>query len=741
MQDDTTGMGPDQAAQDPTPQVEAVPPVSTPPRRKMFEDFFPKLNLSESAKKDVVEWLIRDLKKCVQNVEAERNNWALWRSVFALEYVEKFYPSMGLGANFSSGLLCERTLEGIDRLKLSLFSPRPWFCVDEKTSNIEDIDFIHRAEWFMHTVLESDLELEDVIAVDGLFEFILDGSLIMEADQMYEVVPQRSIKTYLTVETLQRDMDRALDEDEFQRAVQTVTEGRPARLLIEEDVVTKNGLQFFRVDKTDHLIPPNVFTDRDIRFRGRRMYLTENDLRLLVESGWYEKADVDQVISKRAFRRMNYRMARTGAAPTPEVAKDEVEVQSVWDLCYDWRTNEDNLGGNVTSSPWKNTFAVYRVLCKYGYKTKSDAKGLIPKYCLMDLEPESMTLLRAQTFPHFKEKPNYFHFKLGFKPKSYYGFGYGQRLINEDFLESNAVDLTLDGAAMASFRPLLAKHPEEGGYTPFKDGIGPFKVGYVSNPRQDVVPFEIPPPSPMLLNVLLPLTQTRAANRTNVTALMQGHPESTDPRSPAAKTAMMLREAQVGITSMIKDWNKGWEKLADFVWDSSYEMAVYAEETEIVEKIIFPGSRPELEKHNKIAVEELAKKIKWKSQAASDYVNAQVREDTFLKELQFFTPMLQAVAQFNPPLFKKYFWRWMRMAAEVMEIRGFRYLIPSEEEMVGLGQEQMQAMTQNMMTTLRSGQAPETLNTPEAQAKVGGPGEAGGVNPLEANALLQISGE
>jgi hypothetical protein len=81
------------------------------------------------------------------------------------------------------------------------------------------------------------------------------------------------------------------------------------------------------------------------------------------------------------------------------------------------------------------------------------------------------------------------------------------------------------------------------------------------------------------------------------------------------------------------------------------------------------------------------------------------------------------------------------MAAEVMEIRGFRYLIPSEEEMVGLGQEQMQAMTQNMMTTLRSGQAPETLNTPEAQAKVGGPGEAGGVNPLEANALLQISGE
>ena len=743
MQDDMTGTGPEQAADTPTPQPlepsTKTPTPSAQQKDRMFEDFFPRLDLSDSAKEDIAAWLIRDLKACVTNVEAARSNWALYRAVYALEYVEKFYPSMGLGANFSSGLLCERTIEGIDRLRLGLFGPQPWFCVDEKTSNVEEIDFIHRAEWFMQTVLENDLELKDVIGIEGLFEFVLDGSLIIEADTMYEKVPQRRIKTYMKAESLAEDRDKVMDEADYARAMQTLSEGRPARLLVEEDVVTKNGLQFFRVDKGDHLIPPNVTNDRDIRFRGRRMYLTENDLMLLSSDGvgWYDRKDVEEVIGKRNTRRQMRRMAATGEVDPEAFKKEEVALQNVWDLCYDWQSDEDNLGGDAQNAPYRNTFSVYRVMCKYGYKTKSDPKGLIPKYVIFDLEPESRTILRARTYPHFHERPNYFHFKMGLKPKSYWGFGFGARLINEDFLESNAVDLTLDGAALASFRPLLSLHPEEGGYMPFKDGIGPFKVGYVKNPSVDVKALEIPPPSPMLLNVLLPLTQQRASNRTGITPLMQGQTESTDPRSPAAKTGLLLQQSNISIDGYIEDWNRAWNKLADWVWAACFELAVYNEDTEIVDKIVFPGTHPELEKINRITIEELSKKLTWKSQAASQYINAQVREETFMKQLQFFTPMLQGMAQFNPELYKKYFFRWMRTAAQVMEIRGFRYLVPSEEEMKSMPIPQAQQMTQDMMTTLRSGQAPEVMQ-PAAGQEAGLPpgGEEGELNPAMTTDMI-----
>ena len=726
----------------PTPESfvpEAEQPQSAPPGRdKMFEDFFPSLDLTDAAKEDIATWLIRDLKACVQNVDSIRNQWALHRAVYALEYVEKFYPSMGLGANFTSGLLFERVVEGIDRLRLGLFAPQPWFCVNEKISNVSEIEFIHRAEWFMQTILENDLDLRDVIGTDGLFEFILDGSLILEADTMYEKVPQRVIRTYLTAEKLAEDQDKCLDDADYIAAQQAIADGRPARMLVEADVVTKNGMQFFKVDKIDHLIPPNVLEDRDIKFRARRMYLTENDLMLLSSKGvgWYERKDIEEVLNKRTMRRLNRSLSQSGVSTGEDAAKDEVSLQNVWDLCYDWQSESDSLGGDVKNAPYKNTFAVYRVLCKYGYRTKSDPKGLIPKYVMIDIEPESRKILRAKTYPHFTEAPCYFHFKMGVKPKSYWGFGFGARLINEDFLESNAVDLTLDSAAMATFRPLLSVHPDDGGYVPFKDGIGPFKIGYVKT-INDVKALEIPPPSPMLLNVLLPLTQQRAANRTSITSLMQGNTDSTDPRSPAAKTGMLLQQANIGIEGMIDDWNRSWERLADWVWQGCYEMAVYNEDIELVNKIIFPGTQPELEKTNRITLEELAKPLKWKSQAASQYINAQVREETFMKQLQFFTPMLQGIAQFNPELYKKYFFRWMRLAAQVMDIRGFRYLIPSEAEMVAMNPEQMQGMTQNMMTSLRSGQAPEVM--PDQ----GQGGEQAQPNPeaqQEAETLQQVMG-
>jgi len=693
---------------------EELPPQPQDVGNIMFEDYFPPLDLTEEQEDSIANWLDRDLRACVKHVNSQRNMWATYRAVYMMEYTEKFYPSLGMGADFASGLLCEKVLEGLDRLSMGIFTPRPLFTADDRTSNVEGIDFTHRAEWFLHTIFDKDLDIANAIGTRGLFEFLLDGSMILEADQMYEQIPQRTIKTYDTVDQLMADEDKVLNKADYDIAMETLDSGELARVLIEEDTLTKNGLQVFIVDKVDHLIPPNVYNDKDVRFRGRRMYMTESDLNLMATDGvgWYDKEKVDKVLSARTLNRSIYKSAKNGDKDA--INAEEVSVSDGGPLAHDWRQEEERLSADSTIMPYKNTFAVYRVLAQYAYKTKKDSKGLIPKFCVFDYEPESKTILRARTYPHFHEMKNYFHFKMGYAPKSYYGFGFGARLINDDFLESNAVDLFLDGAAMSTFNPMLTIHPEQGGLgAPFRDGIGPGKIGYVRQ-ISDVKNYEIPAPSDAILRHLLPLTKTRSENRTSVTSLVQGRTEESDPRSPAAKTSMLIKEANVGIDALIKDWNRtGWEPLAQFVWNTAPETLVYEGVDAFDGKIIFPGFAPELEKVNKVTIEELRTDIQWKSQAASDYLNTQLREDRFLRQFQFFTPVFDKLAAINPELYKKYFMRWIRQAAQEMNIRNFKYLMPTAEEMQEVSPEQVQQMMASMQEQLQPGQSPGTTNIQE----------------------------
>ena len=693
--------------------------------RVQFEDYFPKLDLSEEAEASIARWLIKDLKSCVTNVDQMRPVWALYRSVFTLEYVEAFYPDMGMGAEFASGVLCDKVLEAMDRLNLSIFSPRPLFVVDDKVSNTADISVVHRLEWFLHTVLVNDLNLEELISPEGLFNFVLDGSMILEADQMYEIVPQRTIQTYSSMDQLANDFDKVINRKDYDKAMEMLmTEGTPQRVLIEKDLMTKKGLQFFLVDKLDHLIPPNVYTDRDIRFRGRRMYLTEADLRLLAsdDTGWYDKVKVDKVIETR--RKLRNLYSRVRKADSPVEVYEELQSMSDSVLGYDWRreSGSDDLGVDESVLPYQNTWTVYRVLCKYGYKTKSDSKGLIPKYCMFDIEPESRQILRAVTYPHFHEMPNYFHFKMGYAPNRYYGFGFGARLINEDRLESNAVNLYLNSAAMATYNPFLCVHPEDGGRVPFSDGIGPVKIGYVRN-TADFKALEIPPPPQALIGALLPIVATRAGNRTSITSLVQGQTESSDPRSPAQKAAMLIREASIGIDNIIKDWNKTWNKVAQFVWKGEAEKARFEGEESVNDRIVFPGYGSDVEDTNIVSIEELEMDIRWQSQAASDYLNSEMRQQEFLRQFQFFAPMIQQFAVINPELYKKYFLRWMIMAAREMNIRNFKYLIPTEQELATVPPEQLMSMMSGMFGQLKDGQS--QVEGPIAQ-------QTGGVNGLGA---------
>lgn len=681
----------------------------------VFEDYFPPLELSEEDEKAMSTWFDRDLRSCIKNVNTMREKWATYRATFMLEYVEKFYPDMGLGAPYSSGLLCEKILEGMDRIKRSVWGAHPLFAPDLKTSGSDlDISFVHRAQWCMHTALTEHLNIKKAVGNAGMFDFICDGSLIMEADNIYEKIPQRTLKTYDRIEDLSADEDKAIDDRHFQQACADLTVNGIAKMLIEEDTVVENGMQIFRVDKVDHLIPEGVYDDDNVKFRARRMYMTKADLSLLASEdvGWYKQDAVEEVLGTRLTARSLH-----------GTAKEPVEIETLnrslnnYELGYHWQEEESLTSGSL-NQPYEETFSVYRILCKFGYSTSKDPKGKIPKYVLIDYSPEGCKVLRAVTYPHFKERPNYFHIKLGFVPKSYYGFGYGARCFSDDQMESNAVSLYLESSALASFNPFLCKHPEAGGRFPWPNGYGPGKVGYLNDPQNDFKQVQIAAPSDGMLRHILPLTQTRSANRTSITPISQGQAESTDPRSPAQKTALLLDQSNIGLDIMVDDWNEGWTEMARFVWNTMYELATCELDSNPgVDKLCFglvsKTTLPD-DVDNMVTLAELKKDLKWESLASADYLNPAMRAQKFMQMFQFFVPLLQQLAQFNPDVYKVYFVRWMQRAAMEFDLPGMKFLIPSKQEIAAIPPQNLQNMMEGIMTNIRSGQGPQ-MAKPEPQ--------------------------
>ena len=53
--------------------------------------------------------------------------------------------------------------------------------------------------------------------------------------------------------------------------------------------------------------------------------------------------------------------------------------------------------------------------------------------------------------------------------------------------------------------------------------------------------------------------------------------------------------------------------------------------------------------------------------------------------------------------------RWLTWAAQEMNIRGYKYLLPTEEELAQMAPEQAQMMLENMMGQLKGGQSPQNV--------------------------------
>ncbi|MEM4720653.1 MAG: hypothetical protein QXT73_01150 [Candidatus Methanomethylicaceae archaeon] len=684
---------------------------------EVFEDFFPPIQLDDKDKENLVSWFEKDLLKAKRFVETFKERWAINRALFLLDEFRTLYPSLYEDARFPSGLVCEKVLEGMNQLKASILRSRPFFVPDLKLSgSSSDVDFFYRSQWCLHSVMTKILRIQEVLCNRVFFEFLLDGSSILEIDTLYAVVPQRTLKVFTTPEELEAYSDKVLSKADLDRAFESLSVNGIAKVLVEDDVVEENGLRVFHVNKLDHLIPPGVYSDDDIRFRARRMYLTEGNLRLLAQSGWYDEEAVQIVLQHQSRRKGLYLQAEDGDEAAREMLNTDYDVE----LSAPLDSEGDSLSATHSSYPYKDVFYVYRILCKYGYTTRSDPHGLLPKYCLFDYSPVGKQILRAVTYPHFRELPNYFHFRLSHSPKSYYGLGYGKRLEKLDLLLSSAVTLYMDNASLACFTPFVCRHPDAGGMIPFTSGFGPAKIGYVNDVTADFRQVEIRPPPEGLVRLAALLTETKAEKLTGITSLIQGRTEQADPRSPAQKTELLLRQASVGLDMMLEDWSRsGWNALARFVWMAMYEIAACAKvegRSTALDGLIIVDEDSIGEKglaENVVTFSEVARDLHWESTASSIHLNPELRVQRFVRNFQFFFPLLKELSAVNPEAYKKYFLRWMRRAAQELGMDGDMYLVPTEEELMNVNPQALNDAFSALIRNYRSGHGPQEIDLSE----------------------------
>ena len=642
-----------------------------------FEDYFPSIDLTETERDNITAWLKKDLAACVRNVNKQKEEWALWRAVYALEYMDRLLPDIGIDSDYCSGLLTEKVLDAMDRMKRTVFGVNPMFIVNSELSRKRvKVEFTNRAEWVMENMLVKRLKLKSRMRDELIFDYVMDGSAILEADTMFTKTSARSFKTFTTIDEFEADVDRVVDKGVIDEARVSLINGVPVRLLIESDVMEDDGIVVYRVSKMDHLVPPHIYNDEDIQFRSRRLYLSKADLLMMSEPdvGWYNRSDVEKIFDAKTLR----------TTPTKEGAKVSVN-DTTDDDAFVLRYGDDLNEGHT--HPYSEFISVYRTTCKYGYKTRSDPKGRIPKFCVFDYSPEGNVLLRSSVYPHLLEQRNWFHMKLGYLPNSYYGFGFGKRVYGDDRLESNSVTLFFESSVMAGFQPLITKDPEVGGRFPFPTGFGPAKVGYATEVG-DVQMLKQSPPVPYLVSLLSPMLRTRSENKTGITALVQGRTESTDPRSPAAKTQMLLNEASISLDMMVSDWNNtGWNCLANYIWGAMYEVSSYLIGVKGMDNALGGLVVKQLpqEPEGVLSLDELKYDLYWESQASSEVLNKEYRKSSFLQMFQFFVPLLEKIAQTNPEQFRIYFMRWMTYAARVFDVPGAKQLLPMIEDIPDVG--------------------------------------------------------
>ena len=507
-------------------------------------DYGTKVNLTEDQETTIKKHCKDNIKE-IQDRRDELGLETIWE-----ENENQYYgnlPDKSFPFKDSSNLNMPITREKIDtivnKVSLARFTPEDiWELLPTQSfgKNIEETNkACHAKQKFLTFECRNELNYEEESSpVD--FDATVHGTGILELPWYYETDTMRDVEVYdgrvgqefapptlekpqgemITNEGLAQflknypDEDRAQSKETYRRYLRQLKAGKRIEIVVEYDTDVWNNPKPKHVPLRDFFIHPDTTDIKDSRFHGKRYILTGSKLQRKEDEEIFD--DIDEL-----------KIEATGDGETEEIE-------------------------NFLSKD----FTCWTIDLRYGFEgiDKGKEKRYLVDFAYDTEDSGEVTLLRVRRFPYWHNKPFFIpHYISSKKGPGFYREGLVEILTDSQDLANISLNLYLDCLLFGSIPIMKAKLSQKRTLAPqLRKGLYPGLILWLTS--NDDVAFDV-----SKATNLGPLADTQTlANKyaqllTGVGEYMSGKEASADTRAPAAKTKMLIQQANVRIGGFIKN--------------------------------------------------------------------------------------------------------------------------------------------------------------------------------------------
>jgi len=302
-----------------------------------------------------------------------------------------------------------------------------------------------------------------------------------------------------------KDYADKLEDEKVKEQFNLLQSGETIRVIKSEAVEIYNGVKVYRVPIEDFYVRPSIRELRRHRVIAEKFTFSWQDIEARALSGFWDR--------------------------------DKVEV----------------LKEKYPDDYYKRSYDFFEAIVKCDVKEQ----GKFYKYVIV-YHPDSKVIVRAIYFPYDHNRVYYVPYYIKPRDDSFYGYSISDRLKDLNKMIDNLWNITFNTSSIAHAPVIMTDNPSLDLTT---RNWGPLSV--LTKPKGssiDVLKLDMPQMDTMgLFEWSIKLSEMS----TGISAtLMSGGELSRDPRAPAAKTAMLLRESNIIIEDAITELQQGTQELA-----------------------------------------------------------------------------------------------------------------------------------------------------------------------------------
>ena len=469
-----------------------------------------KLTLKDGEIKQIV-------KDCKQEIEVIKNkrrellleeDWSDWRDLYNGVTTFRDYP-WPEASNFHIHVTAMTVDIGKTKTKQQMFISPMMILKSMPTDNTTDIiTNVKIKENFMNYKVLEELEAEtnlDAVLSDA---WLLGAGIAkLKYLRLKEQVRKTGYYTYLELEKFQTDFENSKDTKEYKRNLKLLEKGESVRVVYDtEEIIIDNPV-------IEHVQLENLYVRPDIpdlskqRVIGEKSILTWLEVLDLVDEGYIEKSVTDEL--KKRHEKDYYKRDYT-----------------LWECRTFWK-----------------------------YDDTKKKKRIIITY----FEDEDLPA-KVITYPFEHNQPDYIFYYIKKKAGSIYGEGIGKRL-NPSNRALNALwNQTIDSGSLRNAPVFQAPRDS---FDPTAKKYGPATIWWTKAGAEIKPVYTGGHPAEIVQ--LISKMERYIEIHTGISQYASGQESPTDPRAPASKAYMLLKESNLRINDCIKQLHKSNKKLFELV--------------------------------------------------------------------------------------------------------------------------------------------------------------------------------